>query len=144
MKKFLLLLVGIMLTSCSTDTIAQEEIVNQPPVQVKQIHTFTVVWSSNQENPYVEFNKHIFKNCEVISTESETHRENKFDITLEDSQLFDIHIKRTAPVKNAQLYLAIYKGDELQFEQEINTNGYVLASFVDNAGNIGGYDKPEY
>ena len=136
MKKTILLLVGILLTSCTAESIAQEEVKQQSVAEIKT-NTFTVVWSSNQESPYVEFNKHTFTACDEYTTITELHRENKFKITLENNQKFDIQIKREGTVKNAELYLAIFKGEDLQYEKEVDTNGFVLISFVDSNGNIG-------
>lgn len=134
----------MLCTSCTAEPI-QEQIVRQElSVQVNKENTFTVVWSSNQSNPYVEFNKHTFITCDEHTTITELHRENKFNITLKDNQLFDIYINREESVKNPELYLAIYKGDELQYEKEINSNAYVLMTFVDKNGNIANQESNNY
>lgn len=135
-KLILLLLISVSLFSCTAESIAQEELI-KPPIHVNKENTFTVKWESNQEEPFVVFNKHTFISCDEHTTRTETHYEHKFDVTLLDNQRFDIHINRGSTVKNPELYLAIYKGDELQFEQEVNTNGYVLATYVNHDGNIG-------
>jgi len=137
MNKLLLLVLSITMISCTAEPIeikpngmTYEEATNLPT------HTFTVVWYSNQEEPYVEFIKYVFKDCEEIDRTTEVHRENRFNITLRQGQVFDIQIKRQSSVKNPELYLAIYKGDELQYEQEVNTGGFLMSNHVDYNGNI--------
>ena len=98
--------------------------------------TFTIIWESNQEGAYVELNKMHFKDCKLTIISTENIREHKFEVTLEHGQPFDIQIKRQASVQNPELYLAIYKGNELQYEQETNSNGFLLSTFVDGYGNI--------
>lgn len=144
MKKLLLLVLSILMMSCTAEPLVQEELINQPPIHVNKEHVFKVVWSSNQGSPYVEFNKHVFQDCEVKSTITEVHRENEFNVTLKENQLFDIHIKREESVKNPELYLSIYKDGELQYEKEVNTNGYVLMTYVDKDGNLPNQKENEY
>jgi len=130
--------IAMIATSCTADAIAQEELVKeQPPKQIVQSNTYTVVWYSNQINPYVEFSKRTLINCVETDVVFETHRENRFDITLNNGQLFDLQIKRESSVANPELYLAIYKGDELQYEQEITTAGFMMINYIDYNGNIG-------
>lgn len=137
MKKLLLFLVGIILTSCTTEDIEPiTDNINQAVEIPSAKNKFTIVWASNQVNPYVEFTKDEFKNCEVINSTMTVHRENKFEVELENGQPFNIQFKREESVKNPELYLAIYKGDELQYEREVNTSGFMLISFVNYYGNI--------
>ena len=137
MKKLLLALVSVILTSCTAESVAQEELVKTgPPIHVNKMNTFTVIWASNQERPYVEFTKHVFKDCKIQSTTLEVYRDHQFEITLEDNQMFDLQIKKEASVKDPELYLSIYKDGELQYEQEVNTGGFMMSNFVDRDGNI--------
>lgn len=132
-------MVCITSSSCSTEAVAQDVVtmIEIPEDHKIESNTFTVVWESNQVDPYVEFNKHVFRDCEVVSTITEIHREKRFEITLDDFQKFDLHIRKTSPVKNPELYIAIYRGDVLQYEQEFDTAGFVYIGYVDELGNLG-------
>ena len=138
MKKLVgILAIALSVISCTAEPI--EPIKAVKPIETVQTNTFTVVWESNQENSYAEFKKHVFKNCQIISTVTEDHRENRFDITLENGQMFDIQIKRLngSTVKNPKITISIYKGSELQYSQTVYTNGFGMSNFTDHNGNIG-------
>lgn len=142
MKRVLLLLVFMTLMSCTAEPI---EVTPKPIGMTKEqvleankptFSTFTFKWASNQEGAYVELSKLQFKDCKLTTISTEIHQENRFEVTFQDGQPFDIQIKREHSVNRPELYLAIYKGDVLQYEQEVNTNGFGLSTFVDNEGNI--------
>lgn len=136
MKRLLLLLVGIMLTSCTADPLdTKAENINNN-INIVKDNDFTVKWDSNQEGSYVEFKKYVMKNCKVIDIKTEIHREREFNVTIGSGQRFDMQIKYTVPQKYPELYLAIYKGSELQYEQEVQTQGFMLISQVNYYGNI--------
>ena len=137
MKKLLsLLVILISLVSCTAPDLASTIKSNDAIKPASTTNTFTVVWRSNQVEPYVEFTKHVFKNCKIVSTELSVHTNTQFDITLENGQMFDLQIKRKETAIRPNLYLAIYKNDVLQFEREVDTHGYMMSNFVDSQGNI--------
>jgi len=136
MKKLIYIFaIGLSLMSCSAEPL---EPIKEIPQQVVSIpsHTFTVAWASNQESPYVIFRKYTFKDCKLTETYSEVHREKIFDVTLENGQIFEIDVRREASVKNPDIYLSIFKGAELQYEQEVESNGFLLQTFIDGNGNV--------
>lgn len=142
MKKFLsFIALSLFLNSCTAEPItAQDEpqtakqTEDQTPKEI--INTFTVAWESNQESPYVVFKTYVLRDCELIKTSEEVHQEKSFDIKLEIGQIFEIDIRREHSVKNPELYLNITKGGALQYEQEVNTNGFLLQTYIDGNGNI--------
>lgn len=137
MKKVLVLLaIGLSLISCSAEPL--EPPTKEIPRQVVSIpsHTFTVTWASNQEAPYVIFKKYTFKDCKLTETHSEVHRENIFDVTLENGQIFELDVRREHSVKRPEIHLSIFKGAELQYEQEVESNGFLLQTFIDHDGNV--------
>jgi len=136
MKKVLgLLAITLSLMSCSAEPL---EPIKEIPQQVVSIpsHTFTVAWASNQEGSYVIFKKYTFKDCKLTETHSEVYREEVFDVVLENGQIFELDVRRGETVKNPEIYLSIFKGAELQYEQEVNTNGFLLQTFIDHDGNV--------
>lgn len=140
MKNILsLILLSASLISCTAEELQPapvKSVVSSKTIEADQINTFTVIWDSNQEGATVEVKKYVFKDCKVVSTDIKTYSEKTFDIVLENGQKFDIQILHEEPRKNPELYLSIYKGRELQYEQEVNTNGFMFISFVDCNGNI--------
>jgi len=137
MKKLLLLLVILLsLLSCTTPELAYTIKSNDTAKPIEPV-IFRVIWYSNQNNPYVEFSKRTMVNCKETDIVRETYREREFFITMNNGQRFDLQIKRESTNPNPELYIAIYKGDELQYEQEVNTHGYMMINHVDSQGNIG-------
>jgi len=140
MKKsifFLSILAATFLTSCTPEelpTATKQTTINQEPQ--KTVNTFTVKWDSNQDGSYIEFRKHVYITCTDVKTTTEIYREREFNITLENGQTFDMQIKHTAPQKYPELYLSIWKGSEIQYEQEITTQGFLLINYCDNKGNV--------
>lgn len=135
MKKLLLLLIVLAsLASCTTPGLAYtiDSVESNEPTT----NTFRVVWESNQTNPFIEFSKRTMVNCKETNVVREIHREKEFIVTMENGQLFDLNIKRESTVSNPELYIAIYKGDELQYEQEVDTHGFMMSNFVDYKGDI--------
>jgi hypothetical protein len=126
------------LSSCTAQDLEPNKPISVRPIAIKPgSYKFIVEWDSNQEDPYVEFTKHIFKDCKIVSSTMEVHRESMFEIELDANQMFDIQIKKGAAIKNPELYLRISKGDEIQYEQEVNTGGFMMSNFVNRDGNIG-------
>jgi len=141
MKKIISFLsIALALTSCTAEPLNEDISPKPKTIQATTTNTFTVKWDSNQDGSYIEFQKHVFKDCKVISTVYEAHREREFTIALENGQMFDMQIRHEAPKKNPELYLSIYKGDVLQYEQEINSQGFLMTNFCDYKGDIGTFN----
>ena len=134
MKKVLLFtLVSLSLYGCSAEPLEPTKEVHQ---QMIPSHTFTVKWESNQGSPYIIFRRYTFKDCKLTERYSEVHREKQFDIQLDNGEVFELDIRREESVKNPEIYLSIERGSELQYEQEVESNGFVLQTYVDGYGNV--------
>lgn len=141
MKKLILLFaIAAFSISCTAEPITaqdtQQTAKTTEQTPEKETNTFTVNWESNQSEPYVIFKTYTFRDCELTETSRDTIKEKQFDIQLTNGQIFEIDIRREHSVKNPELYLSITKSGTLQYEQEVNTNGFLLQTFIDGNGNI--------
>ena len=147
MKKIVLIILWIwmimclivLLSSCSPQQLPSNNISTITKSTTSKSHTFKVAWYSNNPSAYMEFKKYVIKNCKVIDSSYEVHRNTQFDIELYEGQLFDLQIKHEQYVKNPQLYISIFKGDELQYNQEVNTSGFLMTNYCSYIGNIGDF-----
>jgi hypothetical protein len=101
---------------------------------------YTFEWKSNQVGATMDITIYPVDGSKAIVVNNIT--DHQYHTPLRCGDAFSLNIKYTEPVPNPEIYLAIYKtsdeyADEgLLYEQEVESSGFGLTSFITRDGTV--------
>jgi len=143
MKKLLLLLVGIILTSCTAEPLPNDIDITKNNSKVIK---YLIKWDSNQIEPYMD----IFIQRKGIVSKYENIKSKAYNIDVEPGDLLMIGINYKATALRPEVSLSInrymsidytsgvYNPDDTYniFEEKTTANGIGFNGKVDEKGNV--------